>query len=92
MCPLSPQVIHGGDAVAELKRALPLSLTPAPPTVIHGGDAVAELKLRLEQFRHALGERVIHGGDAVAELKLRHARQEIIEGKASSTAATLWPN
>ena len=42
---MSAMVIHGGDAVAELKPAAVLCpQTAVRPSVIHGGDAVAELK------------------------------------------------
>ncbi len=63
----APVVIHGGDAVAELKPFQEKCMGYCIH-VIHGGDAVAELKLQ-----HSLGDlaalAVIHGGDAVAELK-----------------------
>ncbi len=39
------QVIHGGDAVAELKQRALARKAVARMAVIHGGDAVAELKL-----------------------------------------------
>ena len=38
-------VIHGGDAVAELKPPCPQLPGFPRRAVIHGGDAVAELKL-----------------------------------------------
>ena len=64
-----PSVIHGFNAVAELK--------PLPPTagrsrndVIHGFNAVAELKHVFFWFVYA-AQSVIHGFNAVAELKRR---------------------
>ena len=84
-------VIHGGDAVAELKLPGPSwAASTRRAGVIHGGDAVAELKLRPRPNNPELSG-VIHGGDAVAELKPQVADPHDAT-PPSSTAATLWPN
>ncbi len=61
-------VIHGVDAVAELKRVL-VSASSQLRSVIHGVDAVAELKPHHSYSQQARPQGVIHGVDAVAELK-----------------------
>ncbi len=47
-------MIHGGDAVAELKLN-PGFAGSGFARVIHGGDAVAELKLEVQRHQHTRG-------------------------------------
>ncbi len=62
------KVIHGVDAVAELKHAVG-DPAQGPCRVIHGVDAVAELKQHRAVAQLEQANQVIHGVDAVAELK-----------------------